>query len=257
MVMTMSNPTRKEVVALAAKQVGTKESPAGSNKQPYGKKYGMNGVAWCVQLAWYCVTLIATAKWVPAYIKTAYTPTLVEWAKKKGYWKGKDYLAQPGDVIVYQMPGPKRPNHIGLVALKRAGKASGVSTIEGNTGGKDPRAGGMVGYQFRSAVTIKAYLVGFVALPYAPEPKPAKPTTAAKPKVYTLKKLLKKGSSGAAVKELQKALKAAGYAPGDTDGAFGEKTKAAVKKYQKAKGLTVDGEVGKKTAVKLGWKWAG
>jgi cell wall-associated NlpC family hydrolase len=59
--------------------------------------------------------------------------------------------------------------------------------------------------------------------------------------------LLKQGSTGPVVKELQQKLKAAGFNPGPIDGDFGPKTFAAVKSFQKAKGLTTDGIVGPKT----------
>lgn len=59
--------------------------------------------------------------------------------------------------------------------------------------------------------------------------------------------ILKTGSSGAAVKELQQVLKAKGYDVGAIDGVFGAKTLAAVKAFQTNNGLTVDGIVGKNT----------
>ncbi len=59
--------------------------------------------------------------------------------------------------------------------------------------------------------------------------------------------ILKEGSQGPEVTELQVLLDYAGYSPGATDGIFGPKTKAAVLKLQQAKKLVVDGEVGPKT----------
>ena len=58
--------------------------------------------------------------------------------------------------------------------------------------------------------------------------------------------ILKKGSTGKEVKTLQRLLNALGYSCGSSgvDGSFGNATLEAVKKYQKAKGLTVDGSVG-------------
>ena len=59
--------------------------------------------------------------------------------------------------------------------------------------------------------------------------------------------LLKMGSRGAAVIELQQALSRLGYSPGVIDGIFGPKTESAVRAFQSAKGLVVDGIVGPKT----------
>jgi peptidoglycan hydrolase-like protein with peptidoglycan-binding domain len=56
--------------------------------------------------------------------------------------------------------------------------------------------------------------------------------------------LLKKGSTGDAVRQLQQALKDLGYDPGDVDGQFGSNTESAVKAFQRDRGLTVDGIVG-------------
>ena len=56
--------------------------------------------------------------------------------------------------------------------------------------------------------------------------------------------LLKKGSTGQAVRDLQQALKDLGYDPGAVDGTFGSKTEGAVKVFQTSKGITADGVVG-------------
>lgn len=63
------------------------------------------------------------------------------------------------------------------------------------------------------------------------------------------KNTLKQGSKGSDVKELQTTLINAGYDVGSSgaDGIFGTKTAEAVKAYQKANGLSVDGIVGSQT----------
>lgn len=78
-----------------------------------------------------------------------------------------------------------------------------------------------------------------------PQPEP-EPTPEPKPKK---KPTIRKGSSGSAVKELQKDLISLGYDVGKTgaDGKFGANTLKAVKEFQKAKKLAVDGIVGAKT----------
>lgn len=62
---------------------------------------------------------------------------------------------------------------------------------------------------------------------------------------------LSKGSQGAITKLLQERLKALGYNVGAIDGINGSQTQTAIKAFQRAKGLTVDGIVGKNTWRKL------
>ena len=62
----------------------------------------------------------------------------------------------------------------------------------------------------------------------------------------------KQGSSGSVVTKIQQALKSAGYYTYTVDGIYGSRTTAAVKKYQRAKGLTVDGICGTQTLAALG-----
>jgi peptidoglycan hydrolase-like protein with peptidoglycan-binding domain len=63
---------------------------------------------------------------------------------------------------------------------------------------------------------------------------------------------VQQGSSGSAVKLAQRLLTDYGYEPGPVDGAFGPKTKKAVKQFQQDFGLAVDGIVGPKTWAMLG-----
>lgn len=64
--------------------------------------------------------------------------------------------------------------------------------------------------------------------------------------------LSKKGSTGNEVIQIQKKLKYWGYYDGDVDGIYGSKTKAAVEKFQRKNGLTVDGIAGKNTLNAMG-----
>ena len=58
---------------------------------------------------------------------------------------------------------------------------------------------------------------------------------------------LAKGSRGAEVKDLQKRLTQLGYQVGKVDGIYGDKTVAAVTRFQKERGLKADGIAGKET----------
>ncbi len=62
----------------------------------------------------------------------------------------------------------------------------------------------------------------------------------------------KQGSSGSVVTKIQRVLKSAGFYTYTVDGIYGSRTTAAVKKYQKAKGLTVDGICGDQTLAAMG-----
>ena len=64
--------------------------------------------------------------------------------------------------------------------------------------------------------------------------------------------VLRQGSQGSEVKEVQRRLKQWGYYSGSVDGIFGAGTKKAVIAFQKKNGLTADGIVGKSTYKALG-----
>ena len=82
-------------------------------------------------------------------------------------------------------------------------------------------------------------------------------TTSMQSSVYTTETsitaaVLKQGSKGAEVKEVQRRLKLWGYYKGSADGVFGSGTRAAVIAFQKKNGLMADGVVGKSTYKALG-----
>lgn len=59
--------------------------------------------------------------------------------------------------------------------------------------------------------------------------------------------MLKEGSTGLLVKQLQERLAGGGFNPGQVDGIFGPKTREAVIQFQNNKGLAPDGIVGTQT----------
>ena len=64
--------------------------------------------------------------------------------------------------------------------------------------------------------------------------------------------ILKKGSRGPAVKDLQQKLTSLGFSTKGIDGSFGPNTDNAVRQFQKSRGLVVDGSVGNATKNALG-----
>lgn len=88
----------------------------------------------------------------------------------------------------------------------------------------------------------------------------AKPSFASRPRIQRekpsisrqkppiqIEKILAKGDKGSKVKTLQMRLEIMGFNPGPIDGVFGMKTTRAVKKFQKYKGIKVNGIVDRKT----------
>lgn len=59
--------------------------------------------------------------------------------------------------------------------------------------------------------------------------------------------IIESGDRGASVRRLQQQLQARGFSPGIADGKFGQNTESAVRRFQEANGLKVDGRVGSET----------
>ena len=146
-----------------------------------------------------------------------YTYASVNLYKKAGRWSK---TAHRGDQIFFGGSG-----HTGLVESVNGGT---VHTIEGNKGDEVRRC---------SYSTSSPSIIGYGRPRY--DLITGKLTAEDMP-------LIKKGSKGDAVKKLQQILNDKGYKL-SVDGDFGSKTDAAVRAYQKANHLEVDGEVGEKT----------
>jgi rare lipoprotein A (peptidoglycan hydrolase) len=69
------------------------------------------------------------------------------------------------------------------------------------------------------------------------------------------RRVLERGDHGSDVRTLQRVLAMKHYRLGAADGIFGRHTKAAVKRFQRRAGLTVDGRVGPQTTAALARSW--
>jgi len=79
------------------------------------------------------------------------------------------------------------------------------------------------------------------------------PAVTKNPAVTNTVKILVRGATGSKVKTLQARLDMKGYDPGAIDGIFGSRTMLAVKNFQEAYGLRVDGVVDEATWKALSW----
>lgn len=227
--------TAAAVLDVARSQLGTRESPPGSNRTPYGAVYGLDGQPWCQIFVWWCFRRADAGHLLP---KGAYTPAVARWYRDRGQWGS---TPRPGALAYFRFPGLGRISHVGIVETV-PGDGS-VITIEGNTSAGtsgSQRDGDGVWRRRR-----RAYIAGYA--------HPAYPDTAAATTV-TGRRVLRRGASGPDVAQLQKVLAAWYPALGlAVDGIFGGATEAAARRLQRASGLPETGVVDEVTWAELGY----
>ncbi|MCG8927825.1 CHAP domain-containing protein [Lentzea sp. CC55] len=115
-----------KIVSAARGEIGTRESPPGSNRNPYGPT-----TFWC--------SSFATAMWRRAGVDIPvlpFTGDVYRWGQRHGKAYGNGNLkddVRPGDVLLFGT-GPQSPStskHIGIVEKVDGGT---VTLIEGNSG---------------------------------------------------------------------------------------------------------------------------
>ena len=137
--------TAKEILAVARKELGVKESPAGSNRTKYGAWYGLDGQPWCMMF----IQWVFAHAGVPLPVKTASCGAFMRAAQAHGRWVTSNY--QPGDIVIYDFPGGGATDHCGIVEQLAGG---GIMAIEGNTGSGNDADGGQVQRRIRSNKVI-------------------------------------------------------------------------------------------------------
>ena len=137
--------TARQLLDIARAELGTKESPAGSNQVKYASWYGLPGQPWCVMFVMWVFAQAGVA--LPT--QTASCTLLMNAAKAADCWVTADY--QPGDVVIYDWGADGVPDHCGIVSAVLSG---GVRAIEGNTAVGNDSDGGEVMERTRKMVQI-------------------------------------------------------------------------------------------------------
>ena len=222
------------LLSIAQAEVGTHEGA--NNKTKYGDEMHAiqpsnmdKNAPWCDAFVDWCILKTCqhfgkgadTARMVLCGDFDDYTYASVDLYKKAGRWSQTPHR---GDQIFFGGSG-----HTGIVTAVESGI---VKTIEGNKSDMVKAC---------SYSTSSPSIIGYGRPRF--DLITGTMTAADMP-------LVKRGSSGEAVRKLQQLLNAAG-ASLEEDSSFGPATDAAVRAYQKAHGLEVDGEVGPKTWGKL------
>ncbi len=260
---------RNQVVSTAIKHLGKKESN-GTHKsiidlynshRPLARGYAVKYTdAWCATYVSAVAIECGLTDIMPTECSCA---KMIELYKKLGRWQeADDYVPQLGDLVMYDWADSGKgdnagnPDHVGIVAFV---SGNSMKIVEGNISNS---------VAYRALSVNGKYIRGYCLPDYASkvngvktevkeeakEEKPKVEVTVPKVPVattyYSVRlPLLKKGSEGAAVKSMQRLLMAKGYKLPDhgADGDFGEETDIALKAYQKANNLEVDGKCGANT----------
>lgn len=150
-------------------------------------------------------------------------------------------------------------NHTGIVE-----SISGhiVNTIEGNSSDRVSRNAYLLGSSIIAGYGRPnwAAVIGEDPAPEDPQEDPEKPSEPVSEYCdYTYKvetHLLKKGNRGAQVKNMQILLNGHGFDCGKADGVFGDNTYNALRRFQEAAKIGVDGEWGGES-FKAAWNYGG
>ncbi len=151
--------TAKDILAIAAGEVGVKESPAGSNRVKYntdyyGRAVSGNAYPWCCVFVWWVFHRAGASALFGD--KTASCTNLWWQCKNRGLVVDVKDMA-PGDVVFYNWKlGPKAAsaNHVGIVEKVHADGT--FTAIEGNTSMTSDGNGGQVMRRRRSKKVVCA-----------------------------------------------------------------------------------------------------
>ena len=130
-----------KVLQIARNEIGTKESPANSNKVKYAKEYGMNGQPWCAMFVWWVFKHANCSELFYGGKKSAYCPTIADYYIAKKQTVGKNN-GQPGDIVLFDWNKNNSSDHIGIIEKKNSDGT--YTTIEGNTSLSNNANGGQV-----------------------------------------------------------------------------------------------------------------
>lgn len=141
--------TASKVLAVAAAQLGTKESPAGSNRVKYntayyGREVSGDAYPWCCVFQWWLFQEAGAPDLFYGGCKTASCTTLYQYYRQCGQAVSTQE-AKPGDLIFFTFSeGDKQQgirNHVGICVANETGY---ITTIDGNTGTTNEANGGAV-----------------------------------------------------------------------------------------------------------------
>lgn len=133
-----------EVLACSQREIGTAESPAGSNRVKYntayyGREVSGDAYPWCCVFLWWVFREVGASALFYGGGRTASCGALADFARRNGRFISSGYRA--GDLVFLRFGG-RAIQHIGIV--ERVRTDGSLVTIEGNTGIGNDANGGQV-----------------------------------------------------------------------------------------------------------------
>lgn len=151
--------TASSVLKVARSQLGTVESPAGSNRVKYNQLVsGWQGEAWCAAFVSWCFAQLGAVALLGG--PENYTVAMSKWFRAHGQWSSTPHV---GDVVFFNFGAPNGYrehddlgiHHVGIVeSLLPDGR---IQTIEGNTSTSSDDNGGAVMRRQRSRSGVAGY----------------------------------------------------------------------------------------------------
>jgi len=155
-----SSEIGRKALAEALRHIGVKERPAGSNRTPFGKWFGVDGVPWCNVFVSYCFAVGARYSICRGFAGAGvsargctYVPTTEAWLRVTGGWIGRSTPA-PGDLAIYDWDGGVA-DHIGIVETDLGDGT--FHAIEGNTSVGNDSNGGIVMRRLRYLTQVTGF----------------------------------------------------------------------------------------------------
>lgn len=222
--------TKTKVLNYCRGELGYSEGDNNSNK--YASIAGhANNLPWCATFI--VAAFRMSGLQLPS--ESAWTPSMLSALKSQGRQIDGP---QPGALAFLYFPKLRRVAHMGIVeSVRDDGR---FVTIEGNTNTSGSRTGGMVLRKVRSTSGWTFAMPEYSQSTPSPTPQPKSGDDLVFP-------VLKVGSTGQHVRNLQGLLHAAGRNPGAIDGIYGPRVRDTVMSYQRAAGIPVDGMAGTQT----------
>ena len=152
----------KRAVKIAAKDIGYRESPPGSNGTKFGKRWKQDGVPWCgmAVASWWADAGFKIPRELALQID--YVPQLIALATQKKHRLSLIHKSRvrAGDAVCYDFPTPDGvADHVGVFEKWIDKKAGTFYAIEGNTSKAGSQSnGGEVLRQRRSMSNVIAFV---------------------------------------------------------------------------------------------------